>query len=403
MLKIIQFANFITLCLTKDINIQLCIAKCQEGVGCYSYQLFLYCPIFSSNSPLSPIFRDFLVISRSKNSFFPFFREQNVSTSKTMRHIILTALTASMLSFSAPAETFVPIKYGNFNNWITRNIPESSIIGGNTKTLYEIGPTQTIDGAKAYTNLDGSPWATSNVYARVMRINKGSNAVYPDARSGADQCAKLTTIIERCKAVGIINIDVLVGGTIFLGKMLEPVSSTSDPYSKMEMGVSFERRPKALRFDYKVSMPAEDTRIYSSGFGRKKTLQGRDNAEVFIILQRRWEDADGNLYAKRVGTGRERFSVSTQGWVNGHDLTVNYGDITGKPFYKPYMGLISEEKSYYARNSKGKMVPVKEVGWDSPDAEPTHMLVMASSASGEAYIGTPGLTLWIDNVGLVFD
>ena len=48
------------------------------------------------------------------------------------------------------------------------------------------------------------------------------------------------------------------------------------------------------------------------------------------------------------------------------------------------------------------MVPVKEVGWDSPDATPTHLLVMASAGSGTAYIGTIGLTLWVDNMGLVY-
>ena len=66
------------------------------------------------------------------------------------------------------------------------------------------------------------------------------------------------------------------------------------------------------------------------------------------------------------------------------------------------MGLITGEKAYYAKNSKGKMVPIQEVGWDDADATPTHMLVMASAASGTAYVGTIGLTLWIDNVGLVF-
>ena len=60
---------------------------------------------------------------------------------------------------------------------------------------------------------------------------------------------------------------------------------------------------------------------------------------------------------------------------------MNYGDISGKPFYKPYMGLISKENSYYARNSKGKMVPVQEVGWDDPSATPTHLIVMFSSAA----------------------
>lgn len=318
-----------------------------------------------------------------------------------MRKFILT-IAALMCVAYASGETFVLINYGDFNQWITRNIPESRIIGGNNKVLYEIGPTQTIDGAKAYTNMGGSPWATSNVYARVMGINKGSCAVFPDSRSGNDKCVKLTTIMERCKAIGIINVDVVVAGSIFLGKMIEPVSSTSDPYSNMEMGVAFTKRPKALRYDYKLSVPNTNTRTYSSGFGKKKTLAGREEAEVYVLLQRRWEDEDGNIYAKRVGTGRERLSAATSGWVNAHDLTILYGDITGNPAYKSYMGLIPEDKSYYARNSKGDLVPVKEVGWDSADATPTHLLVMASTASGEAYTGTLDLTLWLDNVGFVY-
>ena len=48
------------------------------------------------------------------------------------------------------------------------------------------------------------------------------------------------------------------------------------------------------------------------------------------------------------------------------------------------------------------MVPVHEIGWDSPDARPTHILIMASAACGTAYVGTPGQTLWIDNIELVY-
>lgn len=289
------------------------------------------------------------------------------------------------------------------NQWETRVIKESKVIGGKTKNVYEIAPNATVKGDIPYSNKGGSPWATSNVLAHVMKITKVSNAVSPDVRTGNDRAAKLETIIERCKAIGIVNIDVLVGGSIFLGEMLEPITSTKEPYSHMVMGVPFTKRPDALQFDYKVLMPEKDTRIYSSGFGRKKTLKGRDEAEVFIILQRRWEDKDGNVYAKRVGTGRERFNKTTAGWVNGHRLKVNYGDITGMPGYKDYMGLINEDESYYTRNSRGEMVPVKEVGWDSPDAVPTHLLVMASAASGKAYIGSPGLTLWVDNFALYYD
>ena len=90
-------------------------------------------------------------------------------------------LVSALCHFSVNADaeniegTFVPFKYGDFNQWITRSIKESGIIGGDTKTLYEIGPTQHINGNVAYTNKGGSPWATSNVYAKVSGITKTNN------------------------------------------------------------------------------------------------------------------------------------------------------------------------------------------------------------------------------------
>lgn len=318
-----------------------------------------------------------------------------------MRLCIISAITLfTAATFCTKAEKVEPISYGNFDSWMTRIVPESKLLGGKKKTLYEIAPTKTVEGNIPYHPKE-SPWATSNVLASPVGIVKGSNAVFPDER-GSGKAAKLTTIMEHCKAIGMINIDVLVAGSIFLGEMIEPVKSSKDPYSKMEMGIPFTKRPKALRFDYKVNIPDTGTRTYSSGFGKKRTIAGKDSCEVYIILQRRWEDKDGNIYAKRVGTGRERFTTSTSGWVNGHDIPVKYGDITSSPSYRPWMGLIDGEKAYYARNSKGKMVPVHEVGWDSPDATPTHMLVMASASCGTAYVGTPGQTLWVDNMSLVY-
>lgn len=319
-----------------------------------------------------------------------------------IKQMIVMAGVLAAAAGSANAQTVELIPFGDMDNWETRVIKESRVIGGNTKKIYEIAPTATVTGDIAYSNKGGSPWATSNVLAHVVGITKTSNAVWPDTHPGHGRAAKLETIIERCKAVGLINIDVLVGGSIFLGEMLEPVSSTKNPYSHMVMGIPFTKRPEALRFDYRVVMPDDDTRLYSSGFGRKKTLPGHDEAEVYIILQRRWEDADGNVYAMRVGTGRERYGASTDGWVEGHMLPVRYGNITKDADFKDYMGLIPVSSSYYTRNSKGNMVPVKEIGWDSPDATPTHLLVMASAASGKAYIGTPGLTLWVDNMALVY-
>lgn len=302
--------------------------------------------------------------------------------------------------FAASAQTVVPLAYGDMDRWVRRNIRESHVLGGNEKICYAVGPSQTIDGDVPYENLGGSPWATSNVLAKVVGITKVSNAVFPDER-GTGKCAKLTTLLDHCKAAGIINIDVMVAGTMFLGRMFEPLKSTSDPYKNMEMGIAFTGRPQALVFDYKLYVPEGNTHLYSDGFKKKKTLPGSDRAEVFIFLQRRWEDSDGGLHAKRVGTGRELFGTTTD-WVNGYHLKLHYGDISGEPFFKSYMGLIPEKKSYCARNSKGKVVPVIEEGWDSADATPTHMIVMFSAGSGDPYTGTPGLTLWVDNVGLYY-
>ena len=46
-----------------------------------------------------------------------------------------------------------PIKFGDMEHWITRHIHESAIIGGKTKTLYEIGPDKTKHGRLAMGNV----------------------------------------------------------------------------------------------------------------------------------------------------------------------------------------------------------------------------------------------------------
>ena len=305
-----------------------------------------------------------------------------------------------MAALQAMPLTLEPIKFGDFSQWVTRDITESKVLGGKQKTIYAIGPTAHITGNKAYTNTGGSPWATSNVYAKVSGVLKGSNTVSPCDVNG-NRVAKMEAKMEHVKVLGLINMDVMVAGSIFLGRVFEPITSTKSPYSKMEMGIPYAKRPKALVFDYMVDMPESDTRTKSTGFSSKKTLPGRDHAEVYVLLQKRWEDANGKLYAQRVGTGRERFSKSTP-WTKGHQLPIHYGDITKESFYQPWMGLLNGERAYYARNSKGKLVPVEEVGWAPADATPTHVLVMASSSCGEAFIGSEGLTLYVDNMAFGF-
>lgn len=310
----------------------------------------------------------------------------------------VAVLTFPLEMLSERAE---PIPFGNMDSWIVRNITESKVLGGKKKTVYAIGPAKTVNGATAYVPVAGNPWATSNVLANVCGVIKTSNAVSPGNRSTGGKCAVMTTKLEQCKVIGLVNIEVVVSGSIFLGRMFEPIKSTSNPYSKMEMGIPFTKKPKFLQFDYKLFNPG--TGIITNATGRKmKTYAGQDKAEVFIILQHRWEDDKGNVFAKRVGTGHERYEKTTNGWVNKHRIKVRYGDISKSLNYQSYMGLIPKNKSYYARNSKGKMVPVHEVGWANENSNPTHLLIMASSGCGIAYTGTIGMEFSVDNFALVY-
>lgn len=296
-------------------------------------------------------------------------------------------------------ETFVPFKYGDFNQWITRSIKESGIIGGDTKTLYEIGPTQHINGNVAYTNKGGSPWATSNVYAKVSGITKTNNSVYRDKR-GNGYCAKLVTHIEKVKVLGLINIKVLAAGSIYLGDMKEPITGTKEGVAAANWGIPFTKRPKALRYDYRVQLSGEANRIRQNGFSSGKTVSGKDMAMTVLFLQKRHEDAKGNITAKRVGTVVITYDKSSSGWVNGATYKIMYGDIRSQAGYKPsLMGLRSCD---YAKNSKGVNVPIKETGWASDNETPTHIILQFCSSHGGAYIGSPGNTFWIDNVGLVY-
>ena len=313
-------------------------------------------------------------------------------------YIFLTLVLAVLPAWALRLE---PIPYGDFSNWKARGITESKLIGGAHKTIYEVAPEGSSEGNIPYTNEGGSPWATSNVYAKVAGIVKGSNTVSPALHNG-NRCAKMQAKMEEVKVLGIVNMDVMVAGTVFLGQVYEPITSSKGPFSKMEMGIPYTKRPSALVYDFQVDMPEDNTRTKSTGFSPKKTLQGRDNAEVYVLLQKRWEDEKGNIYAQRVGTGRERYSKSVP-WTEKHVLPIHYGDITSKSFYKPWMGLLNGDKAYYAKNSKGKLVPVQEVEWAPEDATPTHVLVMLSSSCGEPFVGTEGLTLYVDNVAFGFD
>ena len=313
--------------------------------------------------------------------------------------LLLLLVVNCLFSIVYSQERVVPFKYGDMNQWVVREIHESAIIGGNTKLLYELAPTDTIVGNIEYTNQGGSPWANSNVLAKVAGVVKTNTSVFPEKRNDG-WCARMETRMESVKVFGLIDIEVVAAGSVFLGAMYEPIKGTKNPQSMICSGIPFTERPKALRFDYKVKLAPEKNRIRSTGFSRKTTIAGQDSIAAILFLQKRWEDKEGNIYPKRVGTMIQRYAQSSNGWVNEATYPILYGDISNHPEYKPYMCIQVEER--YAMNSKGESVPIQEVGWATENETPTHMILQFTSSHGGAYIGSPGNTMWIDNVKLVY-
>ncbi len=305
--------------------------------------------------------------------------------------ISIICTTAAM----AQVETF---KYGNMDSWITRKVLESKLIGGGEKSIFEIASGANVEEPNIPYVSSSSPWATSNIYAYVSGISKGSVTVFPEQRDGGS-CARLECVVENVRVLGIINISAMATGTIFLGEMIEPITDTKNPQSKLASGTPFTKRPTALVLDYKVD-PAKQ-RIYDSGIGRDKVMEGDNAAEAVVILQRRWEDSAGNIYAERIATGWERFDKVVNEWQNAHRIPIHYGDITKAEYYREYMDLVVQDP-IYARNSKGEMVQVREVAWATNDKEPTHIFVRLSASYGGAYIGAEGAKFWVDNIGLEY-
>ena len=237
-----------------------------------------------------------------------------------MKRIIFSLVVALASSVSSLFAQVREIPFGNMEKWLVRKVDESFIIGGKTRYLYEVAPGDTLkDNIPFVPNLKVSPWATSSVLAVVKGVTKSSCTVFPEYH-GKGHAARLETRIERVKVMGLINISVLATGTIFLGEVAEPVRDTKNPQSKLMMGIPFTERPHSIIYDYKFDQGSDGgKRMKMTGFSRVQDIPGTNAAEMCLILQKRWEDADGNVYAKRVATAWERYDKSSGKWINAHE------------------------------------------------------------------------------------
>lgn len=290
------------------------------------------------------------------------------------------------------------IPYGDMEQWVVRYIKESALLGGKTKTLYVLAPTDTIEKKEPYT-FENTPWGISNAWAAPAGIDKGACTTQPERR-GNGWCARCDTRIETVRALGFVDIRVAIAGTLFLGKVREPVRDAGDPYGAIEMGIPFNKKPKALMIDYKTRVNPEHKLIKAKIFSVKE-IEGHDEPEVYVFLQKRWEE-DGKIYAKRVGTMRCRFDKTIENWQNDARFEIHYGDVSKEPWFMPYMDLNPNDGAFKAPNERGKMVQIQEVGWADANEEPTHVILMLTAGCYPAWYGCPGNALWIDNVRWVY-
>ncbi|MBO4655812.1 MAG: PCMD domain-containing protein [Bacteroidales bacterium] len=315
------------------------------------------------------------------------------------KYNLLILFFAIVWSLSAQ-ERIEYMSYGKMDFWTVRYIKESFLLGGKTRALYVVAKTDTIRENKPYPyGRNGSPWCTSNAYAKVCGVDKAAVSVTPEQRDNG-YCCRLETSLQTVTAVGI-DLKALATGSLFTGRLLDPVTleGCKVPMKAIDMGIPFTKRPIALMLDYKAIIQQGKAMVRATGSTRVTTVKGQDVGEIVLFLQHRWEDEDGNIYAYRVGTASERITQSIPDWQNNHRLPIRYGDITKLQDYKTWEKLFKNR--YMARNSKGKMVPVQEVGYKA-DATPTHLILQISAGCQEPFTGCPGNIVWCDNIRLVY-
>ena len=290
------------------------------------------------------------------------------------------------------------LKYSNLDNWYSRKLKESVLLSGETIELYGVGkvnPSADVTDMKLKDHT--SPWSATNIYAKMV-LDVGNTRVIPEKR-GDGYCARLETKIRKDNIAGF-KVDVLLAGTLFLGETIEPVKGMKEPEKSASQGIPFTGMPKAVKFDYKYNIGKSRVEATTN----VKPVTGEDKADFSILLQKRWEDSNGNVFATRIGGNRLFFTGTASQWVNGATYPVYYGDATNLPQYDPKtMGLIPSVGKVYVKNSKGVLVPLVEKGWGKPGETPTHLIMyFTSSYEGMKYTGSTESVFWVDNIELIY-
>ena len=100
------------------------------------------------------------------------------------------------------------------------------------------------------------------------------------------------------------------------------------------------------------------------------------------------------------------FNVAATGYYGSitKDAVINFQrdfGVSATGFTGPQTREKMKQVDMMARNSKGKMVKIEEVGWSLD--EPTHVVMYISSSNAGVFRACEGNTLWVDNLRWVFE
>ncbi len=252
-----------------------------------------------------------------------------------------------------------------------------------------------------------SPWQHA---ARANKLN-GFFSVNPQPSNENSEYARMET--KAYPAGNLVNSGI-VTGALFTGKFcfdarhLPVVGSDPNPRKLVNLGVRFEYRPTAVRFNIRyfpgaVMKDGKGKVIYEND-GEKRPH--KDSCDIYFILQNR--DEDPNIFY-RVATAWLRIgdTLGADGFVS---MTIPF--IYGEPeasmiAEKPYMriGGVRGEVSFYRFTYNGTDYD-KQLMQDkyAPSTmNPDHIIgLFSASAYGDLFWGAPGSTLDIKDVELLY-
>lgn len=169
-----------------------------------------------------------------------------------MRLLAIIGLLAIGNGIWAQQRWTEPIPYGDMDQWQVRYIKESKLLGGQTKTLYAIAPTDTVRENKAYVSADGNPWGCSATYAKFMGIETAMEGSVVPERRGYGYCCRMSNVLSH---VNIGDIYAMVSGTIYMGQALSNHSASLPKANHTPLSTLVHLLPPTLRHSCLTTKP----------------------------------------------------------------------------------------------------------------------------------------------------